>query len=415
MSLATLRRTTLVTMLFVSLSGCGYFGGGAASDDDSDISDLDGNKAGSLDDASDAISMDALPAAGALELKLNVGARFPLLKTVENRLTQNDKSGISINTSRSEMMLSLVVDEVRPDGSKVLTARYHRVHYDQDVAGKRVSYSSERPNEPVPDEALLYAGLANNGFSFRLGPNNKIVELIGFNDFLRRCLRNVPQQHLVKVQQQLEATKSEDGIANFIDESIGLLPYSDNPAHPAVSVKEGMNWDLEARRIDVPIPMVVSMKCMLKELNKHSAEIMLVGTIKAPPDFVRMIAGDAELKILVRGGNCTGSCTVDRVTGLPMRSEIRRNLDMLVATPDGQKIQQNKLTISTITSFLDQNARPASSFERQMGTTEKIFPPSEKTAANSDDQSIQHTNFIKGAFEGDSTRANGPAGSRPRF
>lgn len=413
MSLSTLRWTTLVTMLIVMLPGCGYFGG-AASDEDSDLTAMDGDKASSVDDAANALSMDSLPDAQALELKLDVGARFPLMKTVETRLTQNDKSGISVNTSRVEMMLSLVVDEVRPDGSKVLTARYHRVQYDQDVAGKRVSYSSERSTEPVPTEALLYSGLANNGFSFRLGPNNKIVELMGFNDFLHRCLRNVPPDQAASVQQQLEAIKSQDGIANFIDESIGLLPYSDDPAHPAVAVKVGMNWDLEARRIDVPIPMVATMKCMLKELNKHSAEITMVGSIKGPPNLVKMFAADGEVSIFVRGGNCTGSCLVDRATGMPMRSEINRSLDMIVETHDGNKIQQNKSTLSTITSFLDQNPRSTQSSERPLQTPARVTQASEKRTTGSEDDADPHVNLLKNAF-GERNRPVGPAGSRPKF
>lgn len=414
MSLVTLRWTTLVTMLFIGLSGCGYFGG-AATDDDVDVADLEGAKAGSLDDASNAISMESLPDAQALELKLNVGDRFPLMKAVENRLTQKDNSGnITVNSSRTEMMLSLVVDEVRQDGSKLLTAHFHRVQYDQDIAGKRISFSTERSSGPIPPEALLYSGLANNGFSFRLGPNNKIVELIGFSDFLQRCLKHVPQQYLPTVQQQLEATRSEDGIANFIDESIGLLPYSDDPAHPAVSIREGMGWDLEARRIDVPIPMVVTMKCMLKELNKHAAEITLIGSIKGPPNVVRMMAADGEVKIFVRGGTCTGSCLVDRATGLPTRSEIQRSLDMVVETHDGQRIQQNKTTLSTITSFLDQNTRPVPNSEIPSRTSDRPPQVSDRAPTNSDDQTIQHTNFLKNAFGSDQSRTSGPS-SRPRF
>ena len=246
------------------------------------------------------------------------------------------------------------------------------------------------------------------------------MELIGFNDFLRRCLRNVPQQNMSAVQQQLEATKSEDGIANFIDESIGLLPYSDDPTHPAVAVKEGMNWDLETRRIDVPIPMIVTMKCMLKELNRNTAEITMVGSIKGPPNLVTMIAADGEVKVFVRGGNCTGSCMVDRATGLPTRSQIQRNLDMVVETQDGQRIQQEKVTLSTITSFLEQNQNsklrsPPLSAEKQLHTSEKLFQYSEKPTAKSDDLTVQHTNFLKNAFGGDHTRPVGPAGSRPKF
>ena len=379
MSFVTLRWMTLATMLFVGLTGCSYFSG-AATDDESELTELEnGEKDDSKDGANNEIAMESLPEEGEFELKLSVGDRFPLLKTVEQRLTQTDKSGASVNTSRTEMMLSLVVDEVLMNGRKKLTVHYHRVQYEHDIRGKRVAYSSERPSETVPTEALLYAGLANNGFSFWLGPENKIVELIGFNDFLKRCLRNVPSQHVASVQQQLESTRSEDGIANFIDESIGLLPYSDDPKHTSVAVKVGASWDLEPRRTESPIPMIATMKCVLKEFSGSSAEIIMTGRISGPPNLITMRGSDGDMKVFVRGGHCTGSCQVDRKTGLPTKSQLQRYLEMVMELPDGQRVQQNKETLSTVTSFLDQSQKPAS---------------------NSDDQ-VQQTNFLKSVLGGD--------------
>ena len=101
MSLAMLRWTTLNLMLVVILSGCNYFSGGTA-DDDADLTELEGSRAKLADSE---ISMEALPDENELELKLNVGDRFPLMKTVEQRLTQTDKSGVNVNTSKTDMML----------------------------------------------------------------------------------------------------------------------------------------------------------------------------------------------------------------------------------------------------------------------------------------------------------------------
>ncbi len=356
MSLAALRWTTLFTILFMSLSGCGYFRG-AASDEDSDLTDLDDiEKAQPLDRETTAAAVQELvPQEGVLELKLKVDDRFPLSKTVEQRLTQTDSNGINVSTSQTEMMLSLVVDEVLPDGRKRMTVHYHRVNYMQDIRGRKVSYSSDRPGEPIPPEALLYAGLANNGFSFWVGPNNKVMEVVGFNDFLRRCLRSVPSHHVAAVQQQLEATKGEDGIANFIDDSIGLLPYSNDPEHPGVAVKEGTRWELEPRRTEAPIPMLVTTECMLKELTASSAEILLTGRINGPPEPVLMRGAGGNMKVLVRGGYCTGTCRVDRKTGLPTQSQLHRELELAMELPDGQTVRQNKVTVSTIKSFLSQS------------------------------------------------------------
>ena len=354
MSLATMRWTTIVMVLFVSLSGCSYFKG-AAADDDADLTDLDDiEKSQPLENPKLEMAQETPPQEGFLELKLKIGDRFPLSKTVEHRLTQTDNSGTYVNTSLTDMMLWLVVEDVQPDGRKRMAVHYHKVQYQQDIRGQKIAYSSDRPNEPVPPEALLYSGLASNGFSFWLGPNNKVVEIVGFNDFLRRCLRGVPSQHVASVQQQLEGMKTEDGIANFIDDGIGLLPYSNDPAHPAVAVKEGSRWELEPRHSEVPVPMYQTTECMLKELSSSHADILLTGRISGPPKPVIVRGGGGEMKVLVKGGNTTGHCRVDRKTGLPTQSQVHRYLELVMELPDGQAVRQNKETVSTMRSFLNQ-------------------------------------------------------------
>ena len=391
-------------MLVLSLSGCGFFGG-AAIDEDADLTELEGTRA-KLADAE--ISMDALPEEHELELKLKVGDRFPLMKTVEQRLTQKDNAGVNVNTSKTEMMMSLVVDEVQADGRKKLTVRYHRVQYDQDIRGQRISYSSDRSTEPVPTEALLYAGLANNGFAFWLGVNNKIVELIDFNDFLKRCLHSVPPQHIAAVQQQLETMKTEDGIANFIDESIGLLPYSEDPLHPAVAVKEGTSWDLEPRQTEQPIPTRTTMKCTLKDLSTNSAEIVLLGRIAGPGSVVTMRGTDGDMRIFVRGGQCEGTVQVDRQTGLPTRSQMKRYLEMMIEMPDGQRIQQSKETLSTITSFLNQSQKPSAGSDGAVQQTQF-----QKTGSG-DDRQHSSSRSERQPSSGDSDRQQSSGGSRRR-
>jgi hypothetical protein len=74
---------------------------------------------------------------------------------------------------------------------------------------------------------------------------------------------------------------------------------------------------------------------------------------------------------------------------------------MVMRTQDGQEIQQTKETVSTITSFLDQNPKsPVNSAKPDSG---------------SDEQALQQTNFLKSAFGTESRRPVGPAGSRPKF
>ena len=346
------RSGVLLALLVFCLPGCGYFQGAKTDAGDDEFADFDNeeNAEGNGDEANG----DSKTPEGELKLKLKVGDRFPLKKRIEQVLTQGDgHGGVLVNRSIVEMMLSLVVEEVR-DGNKCLSVRYHKVYYVHDIAGRQVEYNSER-NQPAPTEALVYAGLKDNGFSFWIGPDNRLTELVGFQDFLQRCLQNVPPVYRDAVMRQLEGTQNEDGLANFVDDGIGLLPYSDDPRHPAVAVKVGSTWELKQRRSEGPIPMTASTRCMLKSLTDSTAEISLLGTIVGSTSPVTIRDGAKEMRVLLKSGRSMGSCTVDRRTGLPTQSEVNRFLEMTVQLPDGTEIPQRKEILTSITSYLDQS------------------------------------------------------------
>ena len=350
MPFTKVRLTGLLALLFfVNLLGCNYFQG-SQSDADADLAELEDEDTKELDAES---NRNASANEGELELKLKRGDRFPLTKRVEQRLTQVDGQGKSVYWSLTEMLLSLSVEEIR-DGNKLLSVRYHRVRYGHDMAGKKVEYSSDSPQQAIPPEALAYAGLHENGFSFWIGPDNRVVELVGFAGFLQRCVRDVPPQQRQSVLAQLEGTHSEKDLANFVDDGIGLLPYSNNPRHPAVAVKEGSAWDLKPRMSEGPIPMQDNTRCVLIDLTDSTAEISLIGKIASDNAPVVVRDGNREMRVFVKGGHCSGTCKIDRRTGLPTSSQIKRYLEMTVQMADGTEIQQQKETLTTINSFVDQ-------------------------------------------------------------
>ena len=352
MPCSVFRSGVLLALMAISLPGCSYFQA-AETDPDGEFADFEKDEKDDKAEEGEGRTKDSKLAEGELELKLKVGDRFPLKKRIEQRLTQGDgQGGTLVNVSMLEMLLSLEVEEVR-DGNKRLSVRYHKVHYGHNIAGRQVEFDTERGGV-APTEALAYAGLKNNGFSFWIGPDNRVVELVGFQDFLYKCVQNVPPAYRDAVMRQLEGTQSDDGLANFVDDGIGLLPYSDDPRHPAVAVKVGSHWDLKPRRSEGSIPMSVSTRCVLKSLTDSSAEISLVGRITGSSSPVSVQEGTRNMRVLVKNGHCTGSCTVDRRTGLPTQSEVNRVLEMVVQLPDRSEIQQRKEVLTSITSFLDQ-------------------------------------------------------------
>ena len=62
------------------------------------------------------------------------------------------------------------------------------------------------------------------------------------------------------------------------------------------------------------------------------------------------------MKVYVNGGRCAGTCTIDRLTGLPTKSEVSRYLEMSVQLADGSMVEQRKETMTSINSYLSQNS-----------------------------------------------------------
>ena len=177
-----------------------------------------------------------------LELNLAVNQRFPMIKTVEQSLSQASAAGIVNSKSKLELILALTVEELHEDGRKRFKVRYTGVKYSHNIAGEQVDYDSNRANGPVPQEVQAYQRLVNNGFSFWIGADNKIVELVGFDDFLKRCLQNTPASQRETVLAKISESSGDDGVANFIDDSIGLLPYNIDENHKGGAIRVGETW-----------------------------------------------------------------------------------------------------------------------------------------------------------------------------
>jgi hypothetical protein len=374
MSLARVRWTTLVTALSVTVfcfceSGCSYFQP-SSTDEEMDLAEIDEPI---KPDEEDVTSEELLPKTSQKKSGTDsfpkIGDRFPLSKIIENRLTQSDNEGSHISSSRAEIMMSLVIDNILADGRKQITVRYHQIRYEQEIQGNRIAYSSDQPPELAPKEALLYSGLVNNGFSFWIGSNNKVIELIGFNDFLQRCLRNVPAQHMAATQRQLESTSGEGSIANFIDDSIGMIPYDSNLKHPDISLQPGAVWEPEPQTCETPIPMVTNHRCILKELAPNSAELLLTGRISGSANPMVIHNPDGDFKVLIKGGHSTGTCRIDRKSGFPTDSRIQRSVEFVMELPDGERIHQIKETLTTLAALVEAPPRPVSSLEPRVQQT----------------------------------------------
>lgn len=286
------------------------------------------------------------PVGEKLELRLKQGDRFPLVKTVEQRLVQRSDVVPAMARTRLELTLIITVEEVKSDAI-LLGVQYTRVAYQHDINGQQLSYDSASHRSAVPWDAIPYAGMVNNGFSFWLGRNNSIRELVGYRDFLERYVANVPLERRETLLSEISNRFGDDGVANFVDDSIGLLPYDDTVDEAAATrVLPGDQWTRE-RRLMQPVPIHLTSVYRLASLNKETAEIEITGRVAGGEAGSPSNVG--RLRIL--GGQSVGRCIVDRATGLPLEMNLSRFMKMQLTTSDNQQVIQEKQIETTIRSF----------------------------------------------------------------
>lgn len=361
-------------LLLSSLTGCGWFGAESADTNSEDVIPELGERDSSTKSKSLDPGKKEMPPEN-LSLRLKVGDRFPLIKTVEQKLRQLSPSGGRAIESRSTLTMTLAVTvEAIDRGVKTLSVRYQRVRYEHDIAGEKVSYDSALLPKTVPAAAWTYHGLVDNGFSFELGADNRIVQVFDFDEFLKRCVRHAPAEQQKELLTRLVTTQEDEGIANFVDDSVGLLPYNVDDLNNGGNVKVGASWR-KSREIIRPIPMTIDTSYRLGEVNDRYATLELFGQIvptkiQHTSHSVQQIASTE--KMTVRGGHCFGTCTIDRESGLPIQSHVTRLMDLTLELPTGAKFDQKKEVITTIRTFPEQGPTATTAQESKRRTTNVV-------------------------------------------
>lgn len=287
-------------------------------------------------------SLRDAPAAAELTVTLNPGDQFPLRKVVQQELLQDSPTAIpQRNQSRLELLLAITVQD-KQEGRTKLSVRYDRVKYEHQIADERISFDSTQATGEVPVGVRAYRDMVQDGFSFWIGPDNQIVQVEGLAEFLDRCLRNVPVEQRQDVVLGIEAGSGETGIANFVDNSIGLLPFG-RPTAP------GESWQRQ-QQVSRPVPLHINNTYTLKELTDQLAVIDIRGEI-SPSTTLNTLNGDNGLRVSVSGGSTTGSCTIFRDTGLPKESRVDRTIEMMVSMPNALQFRQTKRVVTTIEAY----------------------------------------------------------------
>ena len=310
------------------------------------------------------VSAKGTPREGNLALTLKTGDVFALRKTISQTLAQRMKDGPVKSTSLLSLTAGITVEK-EEDNKRLLRVKYQRVKYAHDLLGDKVEYDSLE-NRPAPEAALLYQGMVDNGFAFWLTHDNQIAEIVDFKIFLQRCVQKAPLNKQKQLTTQITNNTEDEGFANFVDDSIGLLRFNTQTPGRETFVKEGDEWT-RTRKFLHPLPMAINTTYSLAQLTDERAEIDIFGTI-VPARVASAgpaIQKPSDSEIILKDGHTSGHCTVDRATGLPTRSQVTRSLALRVRMPDKSEFDQHKQIVTTVdiypTSgaiYIDANAAP---------------------------------------------------------
>lgn len=295
----------------------------------------------------DVVRSEGDPEEAGLQLTLKPGDRFPLRKVVHQELVQDAQTGTRNRIeSRLEVLFAISVLDKVEDRTK-LGVRYDRVRYLRRIGDEQLTYDSGQSSASLPVSLWPYRDMVGDGFTFWLGADNQIVAIDGFTEFMNRCLKNVPEEDRNQVVLGMEASTGESGIANFIDNTIGLLPYG-------TSQKLGDSWERPSH-IGRPVPMHVRNRYTLTELDKEVAKIDIRGEI-TPSTTMNAANEETGVRVVVTGGESQGHCTIFRETGLPKHSEVTQHIEMTVMLSNNVQFKQHKQVTTTIEAFPAQTA-----------------------------------------------------------
>ncbi len=285
-----------------------------------------------------------------LETNLKLGDRFAIVKTIEQTVTQTDPASPpdAIGQSRLELTMSLSVAEVRDDGRKRLALAFERVRYRHNLSGNQLQFDSTQPAGALPVELQAYQGLVGNGFYFWLSTDHRIDQVVGFDDFLKRCVRATRIPFHQSAVAALWDSSGPDAVSQFFDDTIGVFPTALGNSKTSTSpLAVGQEWTRQ-REIGRPFPMFVRSRYTLKALDAKHARIAFMGSIAQPPGVIPLVDRRGQIQLQMRGGNTIGNCIIDTGTGLPVESSIERHIDMIVRLADGSRFEQQKHVVTTL-------------------------------------------------------------------
>jgi hypothetical protein len=237
----------------------------------------------------------------------------------------------------------------------------------QEATGEQpLVYDSNAAPNPLPPAFLPYHTMNKDGFEFWLDKDRQLADVVGFEQFLDRCLQPVPAEDRAAARAALPATSPLEGMACFVDDTVGLIPPE--------ATQAGSTW-MKSQQLAQPVPMTTTMRYTLQPYTAEKSDVDISGTIAPLSGQLSPGSGPNAVQVSVRGGQVIGKCRIDRRSGMPLGSRVEQVLEMTVRLPGGGEFDQYKITTTTVENPGDRTVLPQLTLSASLPIPSYSNPP----------------------------------------
>ena len=244
-------------------------------------------------------------AAVRLGLKLDKGKTYYERQSIDQQITQSIMGQEQIVSHNIGVGRKLDVLEVDAQGNMRIRYTYVWSKLKQTGPMGTTDYESTQ-STPVPSGAEVFAGVIGQGYTLKVSPKGKVLDVNGVEELAQAVARKSPGVDIVSSQNPGTFLITKDGIREAAEGIWSVYPES--------PVEVGASWD-QKKVTRMGLTMNVENKLTLQKRQGGVATIASTSTMKTDPTAPAMEMQGMHMKIEVTGTQ-EGTSEVDEATGL---------------------------------------------------------------------------------------------------
>ena len=253
-----------------------------------------------------------------LRLRLEKGKSYGMLMTMDQKIGQEVLGQKQSVKQVIGMGYTFEVTDVDGKGNASVEVSHTSVRFEQIGPAGVIKYDSKKPSGTVHLAARGYAGLVGQGFSMKISPEGRVLEIAGVDKMLDHIVKGLGLPEGPMRQQLKDGIKEQFGEA-----AIKEMMETTFAIYPADPVAVGDSWTGKVV-LTKQLPMVVETTYTLKSRSGGVASVDVKSKISANKSAGPSKIGSISMKYGLTGTQ-DGTMEIDEATGWTTSASIEQD------------------------------------------------------------------------------------------